>query len=917
MIKRYSSRATRLDKQFLNDKLHHAKSYDRIAGYFSSSVLEIAGEAIESISGKVRLICNSQIEKEDCETATAAAAALRREWCENEPEKVYASATPRLQRLYEFMKSGKLEIKVLPNNVFGLIHGKAGVVTLADGSKTSFIGSVNETLSAWRLNYEMLWEDNSPAAIAWVQNEFDYFWQHPAAIPMSDFIIGDIGRIAKREVIDELEKWQETPEPAQAVVESPVNRKELGLWEHQKYFADMAFRNHKKSYGARLVLADQVGLGKTIQLALSAQLMALWGNKPVLIIVPKTLTWQWQDEMRNLLDMPSAVYTGREWVDENGIKYPPSDDIRKCPRRVGIISQGIIVNGRDEYLEQLLSMQYECVIVDEAHRARRKNLGDGKENIKPKPNNLYGFLLQISRKTHSMLLATATPVQMYPVEAWDLLNILSQKNDSVLGSDLSKWRKDPKRALDLIMGKVKIGNSPAEWLEQCEWLRNPFPPAEEDRLNFGRLRKGLGMDDNNFIITPEQIKAMHNAPEGHRVGRILESGFMQKHNPFIRHIVRRTRAFLENNCNPETGEPYLKKIEVVLMGEKDSEGVQLPPYLQDAYSCVQEFCEMLGRRVRGSGFMETLLLRRVGSTMLAGRKTAEKMINWANTDEDIFEEDDEDLGTDEKRNDAQANKKTGSAIKDITEAEKNALTRFIKTLDENKDKDPKYALVLNLLTNKGFKDKGCIIFSQYFDSAYWVAENLSNDLLGVAIGLYAGGNKSGIICDGKYRRYTKEDIKARIKSREIKILIGTDAASEGLNLQTLGTLINLDLPWNPTKLEQRKGRIQRIGQQSDKVLIYNMRYKDSVEDRVHAILSKRLQNISAIFGQLPDVLEDVWVQVAMGKKAEAEKIIDAVPMQHPFEIKYEKKAVNNINWEDCKIVLSETEKRKCLLEGWK
>lgn len=312
MITRYSSRATRLDKQFLNDKLYNAMSYDRIAGYFSSSVMEIAGEAIESISGKVRMICNSQIEKEDCETATAAASALRREWCENEPEKVYASATPRLKQLYEFMKSGKLEIMVLPNNIFGLIHGKAGVITLSDGSKTSFIGSVNETLSAWRLNYEMLWEDNSTEAIAWVQDEFDYFWQHPSAIPMSDFVVEDIGRISEREVIDDITKWKEMPEPAQVVVESPVYREELGLWEHQKYFVDMAFRNHRKSYGARFVLADQVGLGKTIQLALSAQLMALWGSKPVLIIAPKTLIWQWQDEMRTFLDMPSAAYNGRE-----------------------------------------------------------------------------------------------------------------------------------------------------------------------------------------------------------------------------------------------------------------------------------------------------------------------------------------------------------------------------------------------------------------------------------------------------------------------------------------------------------------------------------------------------------------------------------------------------------------------------
>ncbi|MBU4292791.1 MAG: helicase SNF2, partial [Actinobacteria bacterium] len=98
---------------------------------------------------------------------------------------------------------------------------------------------------------------------------------------------------------------------------------------------------------------------------------------------------------------------------------------------------------------------------------------------------------------------------------------------------------------------------------------------------------------------------------------------------------------------------------------------------------------------------------------------------------------------------------------------------------------------------------------------------------------------------------------------------------------------------------------------------YNMRYKGSVEDRVHYMLSKRLQNISDIFGQLPDVLEDVWVQVALGKKADAEKIIDAVPMQHPFKIKYEKQAVSNTNWEDCRIVLNESEKRKCLLDGWR
>jgi SNF2 family DNA or RNA helicase len=346
MINRYSSRLKRLDQAFLNEKLKNAKSYDRIAGFFSSSIFEIAGESIESITGQVRLICNSCLNKDDVITATAAQNAMRKEWCGSAPEEVYSKATPRLKRLYELIKSGKLTVRVLPNDVFGLIHGKAGVITFANDSTTSFIGSVNETLSAWRLNYEMLWEDDSTEAVKWVQEEFDFFWNSPYAIPLSDFVIEDIKRISEREIIDDIDSWKKEPEPSSAVIESPVYRQELGLWEHQKYFVNMAFLDHQKSYGARYVLADQVGLGKTIQLALSAQLMALWGDQPVLVIVPKTLLWQWQEEMTNLLDMPSAVWTGKEWIDENGIKYPPTEDIRKCPRRVGIISQGLIVNGR-------------------------------------------------------------------------------------------------------------------------------------------------------------------------------------------------------------------------------------------------------------------------------------------------------------------------------------------------------------------------------------------------------------------------------------------------------------------------------------------------------------------------------------------------------------------------------------------
>jgi superfamily II DNA/RNA helicase len=149
----------------------------------------------------------------------------------------------------------------------------------------------------------------------------------------------------------------------------------------------------------------------------------------------------------------------------------------------------------------------------------------------------------------------------------------------------------------------------------------------------------------------------------------------------------------------------------------------------------------------------------------------------------------------------------------------------------------------------------------------------------------------------------------------LRVLVGTDAASEGLNLQRLGTLINLDLPWNPSRLEQRKGRIQRIGQLRDSVDIYNLRYAGSVEDRVHQLLGERLQSIYRLFGQLPDILEDVWVQVALGDLAKARTTIDAVPEQHPFPLRYQQ--IQRVDWESCARVLDQQQRRRYLKTPWR
>ncbi len=901
MIRRFSSRRERLDTSFLNDRLKGAHAYDRIAGYFSSSILEVAGENLDQITGTVRMVCNSQLDAMDVKTAQAAVGAMRREWCATEPEKLGERSRSRFQKLHDYLTSGKLEVRVLPDAAFGLIHGKAGIITRADGTKTAFMGSANESKSAWRLNYELIWEDDSPEAVRWVEEEFDALWNHKDCRRLSEFVIEDVGRIARRTVIPSIEEWEKDPEPAAAVIESPVYRRELGLWEHQKYFVKLAFDTHQTPHGARFLLADMVGLGKTLQLAMSAMLMALTGDRPILVLAPKTLLWQWQDEMKNLLDLPSAVWNGRQWVDEEGIEHPVMGDegIIRCPRRIGIVSYGLITYGysnpdKSKVPDLLKQKKYECIIVDEVHRARRKKLTPGQEYHKAQPNNLLAFLREISERTKSILLATATPVQLNPIEAYDLLSILAGgSNTSVLGNRWSLWNRESARSLEIIQGREP---APSDVYEIWKWLCNPFPPASEGR-DYRIIRNELGLNDDVTVADPTMWERLA-PPVQSRIRKIGEDLFAHQ-NPYIRHIVRRSREYLENTPNPETGEPYLKAVKVNLFGEGDRDALHLTTYLREAYESAEEFCRLLSERAKGTGFLKTLLLRRAGSSLYAGRLTAETMLGTRRDDSDPGEDEAEPMS---------------GMFAGMTEDEKEALRRFIMILKDHEDEDPKYQRVKELLFDERWIDRGCIIFSQYYDSIHWLAERLKDEIGDEPIGIYAGGSKSKIYEQGVFRRANREEIKSLVQKGHIRLLLGTDSASEGLNLQKLGTLINLDLPWNPTRLEQRKGRIQRIGQIYDEVWIYNMRYKGSVEDRVHDLLSERLEDINSMFGQIPDVLEDVWVDVALNKIEEARKTIDAVPPQHPFEMRYN--TIEPIHWESCVKVLDGGDVRKEFLKGW-
>ncbi len=146
---------------------------------------------------------------------------------------------------------------------------------------------------------------------------------------------------------------------------------------------------------------------------------------------------------------------------------------------------------------------------------------------------------------------------------------------------------------------------------------------------------------------------------------------------------------------------------------------------------------------------------------------------------------------------------------------------------------------------------------------------------------------------------------------------------ENLNLQKLRNLINIDLPYNPTKLEQRKGRIERIGQESPCIYLLNLLYKNTVDENVVEALSERLKNNNEIFGAIPDTLDSAWSEALKSnekliefiaskrlKKAEKRKITNW------FSIGERGIASGEINHKQCNQVIPDYQIHKLLKDSW-
>ena len=248
--------------------------------------------------------------------------------------------------------------------------------------------------------------------------------------------------------------------------------------------------------------------------------------------------------------------------------------------------------------------------------------------------------------------------------------------------------------------------------------------------------------------------------------------------------------------------------------------------------------------------------------------------------------------------------------------EREVLLRLISRL-EHIEEDPKLNAVIHYLEREKWRELGVIIFSQYYDTAKWVADELATRYPDEAIGLYAGAGRSRLYQRGDSVTCERETLKKMVAEHEIRIMVATDAACEGLNLQTLGTLINIDLPWNPTRLEQRIGRIKRFGQKRETVDMLNLVNEQTVDEKIYERLSERMRNRYDLFGSVPDTIKDEWIEDIETLGEKMDEFINAQKEATGFDLRYTgTMEPPEKDWRDCSEVLSRRDFAVLMTTAW-
>lgn len=847
--------------------LAEAVSYDRCCAYFSSTVLAVAARGFAPLVKRllgmhtsqpaVRLLVNEELTRDDVDAMLNArgAEALAERLAARLVEPRDALERERLALLGLLVKRGLLEARVgVMRAGRGILHAKFGLITDAEGDALVFSGSGNESASGLIANYEELevttsWEDAE--RLEYFRRRFDELWSGNSpqvdVLSLPEAVREQLIRYAEYEEVakkiepprpsrrDRLEAWMrwrfalEAPWFTEGGPNCDAMAPGIFLWPHQIRVVEEC----AAAWPAGRLLCDEVGMGKTIEaIMILRRLLAGRGVRRALLLVPAGILQQWQGELREkggLLVPRLEGQTALCWPDGR-IEHVP--DFRAALRE-----PLLLISREMARLEQNAAMildapKWDLVLLDEAHAARRAHQEETEFNSATLLLELLRKL-QLQGRARSLLLLSATPMQTHPWEPWDLLAVLGEG---------PPWLSDFGIIREFYEAVAMAADRPL----QVDRARNIAAVVEEDD-SFPDL-----------LLTPAAIPGQLLA--GGKRERLSLAARLRKGAPLGRRMHRNTRQTLRAYFQRGLIEkpPARRQIQDVRYEFRD-------PDERGLYDAIQKYVERRFEELEderpGKGFVMTVYRRRATSSPLALRRSLERRQRGlelvargaaAERAEDLESSDQQDI--DELLVDMRSPTLPSSLPEDpaVARAELRDVSELLDRLDGLKGTDSKLEEFLRALQIAMDDGRPCLVFSEFTDTVEYLREALFPSF-GEGVACYTGDG--GIVFEnGQWRRVSKESITTRLANREVRVLVCSDAASEGLNLQTASALINYDLPWNPARVEQRIGRIDRIGQAAGEIRIVNLILTLSVDERVYQVLGDRCDLFESYVGAMQPVL---------------------------------------------------------------
>ena len=890
-----------LVSEFYIPALEDAERYDRLTGYFTAGALALAARGIEGLvrnGGHMRLVVGCTLnppEVEAIERGEELRSQVERHLMDLPLVASDSDLSEALELLAWMVAHGHLEVKVavpcdsqgnpIPDS--GLFHEKSGIIRDRTGEKLAWTGSLNETAAGWRTNWETInvstgWDHAERVALE--EDNFQRMW----CGPRGRWIVLDVPQAVRRDLLRFLPKedrppkrlldpqqaddtGQETgPEPTAPEAESEEDAKRRAeVWEFIRKAPTLpnggsrvgeatsavtpwphqvrAFERMYGNWPPRLLIADEVGLGKTIQAGmLIRQAWIAERVKRVLILAPKAVLRQWQIELREKFNLNWPIY------DQGSLEWYPSPamvgrHVRDVAPDAWHQENAVIVSSqlmrRQDRASELLSAEpWDLVVLDEAHHARRR--GAGSANEEDRPNALLALMRELRDRTDGLLLLTATPMQVHPIEVWDLLDLLEMPPEwtgqAFVDFFESVGRPDPSAAAMERMARL------------FRAAEDAYGPVDESRAR--------RVTDLSGLQTRKVLRALRDAASipRRRLGsqeRSAALSIMRSHTP-IRHLVsRHTRDLLRRYF--EAG-----MLETPIAGrDVEDRFIEMSPSERAVYDALEEYIRttynQADESVRNAvGFIMTVYRRRLASSFAALRATLRKRLDAVASGVDALANAEEDIPDDEAVGEVlDADEVTDLSRQALLAEEHADIAELLASVEALPPDTKLSALVQTLEGLREDRYAQVMVFTQYTDTMDFLRERLS-ERDGWRLMCYSG--RGGEVPLGGapnlWQKISRDDAKRRFRDGDAELLLCTDAAAEGLNFQFCGAVVNYDMPWNPMRVEQRIGRIDRLGQRHERIRIVNLHYDDTVETDVYRALRERIQLFESVVGKLQPIL---------------------------------------------------------------